>query len=105
MLFRSVIERYPKEAWKLIKKLHDENECLRISRSVAPIEKPKRKHLDWDNANYSTCGCGRWSKISNGMCAECHDDEYNVEVEKFYVDKIKSLEKELINLRRFISCF
>ena len=56
------------------------------------MEKPKRKVLDWHNALMANCGCGRWAKTVDGMCAECHDANYNADVEFAYLERIRKLE-------------
>ena len=60
--------------------------------------KPKRQQLDWHNAKYDNCGCGKYRKLVDGRCAECYDDAYNSEVENFYIDEITELKNKIIKL-------
>ncbi len=59
------------------------------------MKKPQRKRIDWHNAVYQTCGCGKHAAVMEGMCPECHDDAYNHEVESAYSDRIKVLREAL----------
>ena len=99
-----VVREYPEMAWKVIKHLHNENEYLKCSnaKQTTSIVKPKRKTLKWDDAKWDTCSCGRHKRLVEGLCAECHDAEYNSEVEAFYIDEINKLKKELSKYQKTV---
>ena len=54
---------------------------------------------DWHEDKMGTCGCGRWAKVLDGMCAECHDAEQQYQKEAAYLKRIRELELALLDVK------
>lgn len=61
---------------------------------------PKRKHLNWFEASVGDCDCGHHGRIISGMCADCHDAEYQQEREQVLIDRIVELQSQGNNLTK-----
>jgi len=64
------------------------------------MEKPKRVHKDWDRATTGQCDCGRWGAIINGLCPECHDENYHASVEEYYISELAKSQEEVDRLKQ-----
>ena len=70
------------------------------------MDKPKRKNIDWGNAKYDNCSCGEFKKLVDGMCSNCHEENYAYELESYYLNKLnttKSNKKPTIKSYKIVS--
>ena len=55
---------------------------------------PIRLRKDWSKAKIGHCECGHHGSIVDGLCADCHDVEYQQEREQVLIDRIIELQSQ-----------
>lgn len=55
------------------------------------MNRPVRQQRDWHNAKYATCDqCGSHRAVVDNICSECHEEDYRIEVEEYYLKLIEN---------------